>query len=115
MQKDDISLRFATTLAVGAEERDHTKAFNAFSAAMLIRMLAAQTELEAGELVWSCGDAHVYLNHAHLVTEQLSRAPRPAPRLKLLRTPPSIFDYGIEDFAVEGYDPHPAIAAPVAV
>ncbi len=89
--------------------------FNAFSAALLIRMLAQQCDLAPGELVWSCGDAHVYLNHAHLVEEQLSRAPRDAPKLQILRRPDSIFDYRIEDFAVSDYDPHPAIAAPVAV
>jgi len=90
-------------------------AFNAFSAALLIRMLAQQCDLAAGELVWSAGDAHVYLNHAHLVEEQLARTPRGSPRLCIHRRPESIFDYAIEDFAVEDYDPHPAIAAPVAV
>ena len=90
-------------------------AFNAFSAALLIRMLAQQCDLAAGELVWSAGDAHVYLNHAHLVEEQLARAPRGAPRLRINRRPASIFDYAIEDFTIEDYDPHPAIAAPVAV
>ena len=90
-------------------------AFNAFSAAMLLRMLAQQCDLEPGELVWSAGDAHIYLNHAHLVAEQLARSPRGEPRLRLNRRPASIFDYAIEDFSVEGYDPHPAIAAPVAV
>jgi len=90
-------------------------AFNAFSAALLIRMLAQQCDLEPGELVWSAGDAHVYLNHAHLVEEQLARTPRGAPKLKIARKPASIFDYAIKDFAVVEYDPHPAIAAPVAV
>lgn len=90
-------------------------AFNAFSAAMLLRMLAEQCDLEPGELVWSCGDAHVYLNHAHLVEEQLARTPRSRPRLTIARRPESIFDYRIEDFVVEDYDPHPHIAAPVAV
>lgn len=90
-------------------------AFNAFSAAMLLRMLAQQCDLEPGELIWSAGDAHIYLNHAHLVEEQLSRSPRGAPKLRLTRRPPSIFDYRIEDFEVTDYDPHPHIAAPVAV
>lgn len=90
-------------------------AFNAFSAAMLLRMLAQQCDLEPGELVWSVGDAHVYLNHAHLVEEQLSRVPRGQPRLHLVRRPASIFDYAIEDFEVTEYDPHPHIAAAVAV
>lgn len=90
-------------------------AFNAFSAALLLAMLAQQCDLVPGELVWSGGDAHVYLNHEHLVEEQLSRAPRGHPKLRLLRRPPTIFDYTIDDFAVEDYDPHPHIAAPVAV
>jgi thymidylate synthase len=89
--------------------------FNAFSAALLLRMLAQQCDLEPGELVWSAGDAHVYLNHEHLVTEQLSRSPRGRPKLRISRRPASIFDYRIEDFATEDYDPHPHIAAPVAV
>ena len=90
-------------------------AFNAFSAAMLLRMLAQQCDLLPGELVWSAGDAHVYLNHEHLVTEQLSRSPCGAPRLVIARRPDTIFDYRIEDFAVVDYHPHPAIKAPVAV
>lgn len=90
-------------------------AFNAFSAALLIRMLAQQCDLEPGDLVWSAGDAHVYLNHEHLVTEQLTRTPRGQPKLRILRKPASIFDYRIEDFEVVDYDPHPHIAAPVAV
>ena len=60
-------------------------------------------------------DCHVYLNHGHLVAEQLSREPRPVPTLTLARKPASMFDYALEDFVVEGYDPHPHIAAPVAV
>ncbi|HLZ78131.1 MAG TPA: thymidylate synthase, partial [Sphingomonas sp.] len=90
-------------------------AFNAFSAALLIRMLAQQCDLEPDELVWSAGDAHVYLNHEHLVAEQLTRTPRGQPKLHILRKPASIFDYRIEDFEVVDYDPHPHIAAPVAV
>jgi thymidylate synthase len=90
-------------------------AFNAFSAALLLRMVAQQCDLEPGELVWSGGDVHVYLNHEHLVTEQLARTPRGQPRLLIKRKPPTIFDYRIEDFEVVDYDPHPHIAAPVAV
>jgi thymidylate synthase len=90
-------------------------AFNAFSASMLLRMLAQQCDLAPGELVWSAGDAHVYLNHAHLVEATLAREPRGTPRLDILRRPDTIFDYRIEDFAVSDYDPHPHIAAPVAV
>jgi len=90
-------------------------AFNAFSAALLLRMLAQQTGLEPGDLVWSAGDAHVYLNHEHLVTEQLSRTPSGTPKLRILRKPPSIFEYRIEDFEVYDYAPQGAIRAPVAV
>ena len=89
--------------------------FNLWSAALFVRLLAQQCDLEPGELVWMGGDVHLYLNHAHLVETQLQRAPRGEPRLEILRRPASIFDYAIEDFAVTGYDPHPPIAAPVAV
>ena len=65
--------------------------------------------------LWMGADCHLYLNHDHLVTEQLARAPRQFPKLELVRRPNDMFGYRIEDFAVTGYDPHPAIAAPVAV
>ncbi|MFZ4690020.1 MAG: thymidylate synthase [Polymorphobacter sp.] len=90
-------------------------AFNIFEAALLLRMLAQQCDLLPGEIVWMGADCHVYANHEHLVTEQLSRTPRPFPRLNIVRRPDDIFGYRFEDFAVTGYDPHPAIAAPVAV
>ena len=90
-------------------------AFNAWSAALLVRMLADQTGLEPGELVWMGGDVHLYLNHAALVEEQLRRTPSGDPRLTILRRPESIFDYRIEDFEVTGYAPQAHIAAPVAV
>ena len=90
-------------------------AFNIFGLAMLTRMLAQQTDLEPGEIVWQGGDVHLYLNHAPLVEEQLSRVPEGAPRLRIDRRPSSIFDYRIEDFEVTGYAPKSAISAPVAV
>lgn len=90
-------------------------AFNAFSAALLTRMLAAVCGYKAGELIWQGGDVHLYLNHADLVEEQLSRTPSGQPRLKLLRTPDSIFDFAIEDFEVLDYQPQAHISAPVAV
>jgi thymidylate synthase len=90
-------------------------AFNIFGLALITRMLAQQCDLEPGEIVWNGGDVHLYLNHADLVEEQLSRTPSGAPRLRLLRRPPTIFDYAIEDFAVEDYAPQAHIAAPVAV
>ena len=90
-------------------------AFNVFAAALLIRMLGAQCDLEPGELIWSGGDCHLYLNHEALVTEQLRRTPTGAPTLHLTRRPPTIFDYRIDDFTVDDYAPQPPIAAPVAV
>lgn len=89
--------------------------FNIFEAALLLRMLAQQCDLEPGEIVWMGADVHVYLNHEHLVAEQVARAPKPFPRLDFARRPDSIFGYCIEDFQLTGYDPHPHIAAPVAV
>ena len=90
-------------------------AFNAFSAALLTRMLAAVCGYKAGELIWQGGDVHLYLNHAPLVEEQLSRAPEGHPKLRLLRTPSSIFDFRIDDFEVADYQPQAHISAPVAV
>ena len=90
-------------------------AFNIFEAAVLLRMLAQQCDLEPGEIVWMGADCHVYLNHAELVQTQLAREPKGFPTLRLTRRPASILDYRFEDFAVDGYDPHPAIPAPVAV
>jgi thymidylate synthase len=90
-------------------------AFNAWSAALFIRMLAQQCDLEPGELVWMGGDVHLYLNHAALVEEQLRRTPAGAPTLEIRRRPASIFDYQVEDFAVQDYSPQAHIAAPVAV
>jgi thymidylate synthase len=89
--------------------------FNLWSAALLARMVAQQVGLEPGELVWIGGDTHLYLNHEHLIEEQLSREPRGHPTLAILRRPPTIFDYRIEDFEVRDYTPHGPIKAPVAV
>ncbi|WP_420605363.1 thymidylate synthase [Novosphingopyxis sp.] len=90
-------------------------AFNIFSLALFTRMLAQQTGLEPGEIVWNGGDVHLYLNHAELVEEQLSRTPSGAPRLVIGRKPGSICDYSIEDFSVIDYAPQEHIRAPVAV
>jgi thymidylate synthase len=89
--------------------------FNFVGAVALQLMLAQQAGLEPGEFVWMTGDVHLYMNHLEQAREQIGRTPRPFPRMRLLRRPDSIDGYRIEDFAVEGYDPHPAIAAPVAV
>jgi thymidylate synthase len=90
-------------------------AFNMWSLALLTRMLAQQCNLEPGEAVWTGGDVHLYLNHAALVEEQLSRHPSGEARMTILRRPESMFDYRIEDFEVTGYSPQAHIAAPVAV
>ena len=89
--------------------------FNLFGAALLTRMLAQQAGYEPGELVWMGGDTHLYLNHAELIEEQLSREPAGDPRLGIVRHPPSIFDYRFEDFNVAGYAPQGTLKAPVAV
>lgn len=89
--------------------------YNAASVAFLTHMVAQQCDLEPGELIHSFGDTHLYLNHLEQVRLQLSRAPRPLPRLMIRRRPDSIFDYHHEDFLLEGYDPHPAIPAPISV
>ncbi|RJY08716.1 thymidylate synthase [Aurantiacibacter aquimixticola] len=89
--------------------------FNLVGAAVLTRMMAAQAGLQAGELVWSGGDTHLYLNHTQLVEEQLRREPVGEPRLAITRVPDTIFDYAIEDFAVRDYEPQGVLRAPVAV
>ena len=89
--------------------------FNIASYALLTHMLAQQCDLGVGDFIWTGGDCHIYSNHAEQVELQLSREPRPYPTLEIARRPPTIFDYALEDFAVVGYDPHPAIKAPVAV
>lgn len=90
-------------------------AFNMCSLALLTRMLAQQTGLEAGEAVWMGGDVHLYLNHRALVEAQLEREPSGTPRLEITRQPDSIFDYRLEDFSVVEYSPQSHISAPVAV
>ncbi len=89
--------------------------FNLFGAALFVRLLAQQCDLEPGELVWMGGDVHLYRNHAALVEEQLGREPSGAALLDIARRPASIFDYRFEDFAVTGYAPQGHISAPVAV
>lgn len=89
--------------------------FNLWGAALFTRMLAQQADLAPGELIWMGGDTHLYLNHADLVAEQLARQPAGQPVMALTRCPASIFQYTIEDFAVQCYTPQAAISAPVAV
>ncbi len=89
--------------------------FNIASYALLTHLLAQQSDLEPGDLIWTGGDCHVYDNHREQVETQLSRDPFPYPTLALRRRPASIFDYAFEDLEVVGYTHHPAIRAPVAV
>ena len=88
--------------------------FNLASYALLTHMVAAQTDLDPGELIWTGGDCHIYDNHLAQVREQLSRDPLPFPRLRLAPRE-SIVDYRYEDVEVLDYRHHPAIRAPVAV
>jgi thymidylate synthase len=89
--------------------------FNIASYALLTHMVAQVSGLAPGDFVHTLGDAHLYSNHVNQAREQLARSPRPLPRLVLDPSVRSLFDFRYEDVAVEGYAPHPAIRAPVAV
>ena len=89
--------------------------FNIASYALLTHMVAQVTGLGVGDFVHTLGDAHLYANHFEQAREQLARAPRPLPRLRLNPAVSDLFSFGYDDIAIEGYDPHPAIRAPVAV
>jgi len=89
--------------------------FNIASYALLTMMVAQVTGLKAGELVHTLGDAHLYLNHLDQAREQLSRTPRALPVMRLNPEVRDLFAFRYEDFALEGYDPAPAIRAPIAV
>ena len=89
--------------------------FNIASYALLTMMVAQVTELRPGEFIHTFGDAHLYLNHVEQALTQLTREPRPLPRLEINPAVKDIFGFRYEDFRIVGYDPHPHIAAPVAV
>ena len=77
-------------------------------------MIAKECGLQVGEFIHTLGDAHLYLNHLEQAAEQLSRDTRKLPRMTLKGDNKSIFDYTYDDFELEGYDPHPAIKAPLS-
>jgi thymidylate synthase len=89
--------------------------FNIASYALLTHMVAQQCSLRAGDLVWTGGDCHLYLNHLEQADLQLSRTPLALPQLHMRRKPPSLFDYQFDDFDIRNYEYHPAIKAPIAV
>ena len=89
--------------------------FNIASYALLTEMLAQVCNYQPGDFIHSLGDAHLYLNHLEQVNLQLTRAPYPLPKLRLNPEIDDIFAFRFSDFTLEGYDPHPHIAAPVAV
>jgi thymidylate synthase len=89
--------------------------FNIASYALLTHMVAQVTGLEVGEFIHTFGDAHLYLNHVEQAELQLTRTPRPLPRLRLNPDRTELTDFEIADVELIGYDPHPAIKAPIAI
>ncbi|MEK6663601.1 MAG: thymidylate synthase, partial [Pseudomonadota bacterium] len=89
--------------------------FNIASYALLTMMVAQVCGLKPGDFVHTLGDAHLYSNHLEQTREQLSREPRPLPTMRINPAVTNLFDFKFEDFTLDGYEPHPAIKAPVAV
>ena len=89
--------------------------FNIASYALLTMMIAKVTDLRPGDFVHTFGDTHLYLNHLEQARLQLTREPRPLPRMDIKRTPPSLFEFAYDDFELLDYDPHPHIKAQVSV
>ncbi|ASU03482.1 putative thymidylate synthase [Erwinia phage vB_EamM_RisingSun] len=89
--------------------------FNIASYALLIHMVAQQVNMVPEEFVWTGGDVHLYSNHLEQIKEQLTREPRPLPKLVIKHKPASIFEYNFIDFELQDYDSHPTIKAPVAI
>ncbi len=89
--------------------------YNTCSLAIFTHMIAQQCDLEVGDIIMFIGDCHLYSNHFEQANIQLQRQPKPLPQLIIKRKPASIFDYHYEDFEIVGYDPYPAIAAPISV
>ena len=89
--------------------------FNIASYALLLQMVAQVTGLKAGDFIHTLGDAHIYLNHLEQVDLQLTRSPRPLPKMVLNPDVKNLFDFRYEDFQLEGYDPWPHIAGKVSV
>ena len=89
--------------------------FNIASYSLLTMMIAQVCSLKPGEFVHTFGDLHIYSNHIEQVNTQLQREPRELPKMKINPNIKSIDEFTYEDFELEGYDPHPSIAAPIAV
>ncbi|KAI5912650.1 thymidylate synthase [Thauera sp. 2A1] len=89
--------------------------FNIASYALLTLMIAQVCDFEPGDFIWTGGDCHLYLNHLEQAREQLSREPRPLPKMRVNPEVKDLFAFCFEDFTLEGYDPHPHIKAPVAI